>query len=139
MTDKGYDYDRYREDLLLRSNPPVPVHPDLRHYKARNRIKGLFGKLRLEVRARALVGRRPLQYSAIAMAEIIIVWLGPAISPEPRRSTQALPKQISHPFATLNKIHVRCCYALPDGLPDGRGRGLPDGRGRALRDVLKGM
>ena len=45
LADKGYDGDRFRENLLMRgilpiipprSNRKVPVHPDYRRYKDRN-------------------------------------------------------------------------------------------------------
>src|SRR3546814_14062156 len=54
LADKGYDGDRFRENLLLRgilpvirprTNRKVPAHPDYRRYKVRNRIDPMFGHL----------------------------------------------------------------------------------------------
>lgn len=54
LADKGYDGDRFRENLLLRGILPIipprskrkaPTHPDYRRYKDRNRIERMFGKL----------------------------------------------------------------------------------------------
>jgi IS5 family transposase len=54
LADKGYDGDRFRENLLMRgilpiipprSNRKTPVHPDYRRYKDRNRIERMVGKL----------------------------------------------------------------------------------------------
>lgn len=59
LTGKGYDGDRFRESLLIqgispiippRSNHKAPVHPDYRHYKDRNRIERMFGKLKQQRR-----------------------------------------------------------------------------------------
>lgn len=55
LADKGYDGDRFRENLFKcgslpiippRSNRKVPVHPDYRRYRDRNRIERMFGKLK---------------------------------------------------------------------------------------------
>lgn len=55
LADKGYDGDRFHENLLLRgilpiipprSNRKAPIHPDYRRYKDRNRVERMFGKLK---------------------------------------------------------------------------------------------
>ena len=59
LADKGYDGDRFRENLLMRGILPVipprsnrkePAHPDYRRYKDRNRVERMFGKLKLQRR-----------------------------------------------------------------------------------------
>lgn len=59
LADKGYDSDRFRENLLMRgilpiirprSNRKAPVHPDYRHYRGRNRIERMLGKLKQQRR-----------------------------------------------------------------------------------------
>jgi transposase len=59
LADKGYDGDRFRETLLTRgilpiipprSNRKVPEHPNDRHYKDRNRVERMFGKLKQQRR-----------------------------------------------------------------------------------------
>jgi transposase len=59
LADKGYDGDRFRENLLMRgilpiipprSNRKVPSHPDYRRYKDRNRVERMFGKLKQQRR-----------------------------------------------------------------------------------------
>jgi transposase len=53
LADKGYDGDRFRENLLMRgilpvipprSNRKVPAHPDYRRYKDRNRVATRYDK-----------------------------------------------------------------------------------------------
>jgi transposase len=55
LANKGYDGDRFRENLLItnilpiippRWNRRVPAHPDYRRYKDRNRVERMFGKLK---------------------------------------------------------------------------------------------
>ena len=55
LADKGYDGDRFRENLLMRgilpiipprSSRKVPIHPDYRRYKDRNRVERMFHKLK---------------------------------------------------------------------------------------------
>ena len=55
LADKGYDGDRFRENLLMRgilpiipprSNRKAPEHPDCRRHKDRNRVERMFGKLK---------------------------------------------------------------------------------------------
>jgi transposase len=55
LADKGYDGDKFRENLLVRgilpiipprSNRKVPEHPDNRRYKDRNRVERTFAKLK---------------------------------------------------------------------------------------------
>ena len=59
LADKGYDSDRFRENLLMRgilpiipprSNRKAPTHPDYRRYKDRNRVERMFGKLKQQRR-----------------------------------------------------------------------------------------
>jgi transposase len=59
LADKGYDGDRFRENLLMRgilpiipprSNRKAPEHPDYRRYKDRNRVERMFGKLKQQRR-----------------------------------------------------------------------------------------
>jgi len=70
LADKGYDGDRFRENLLMRgilpiipprSNRKAPAHPDYRRltayicrrYKDRNRVERMFGKLKQQRRSAA--------------------------------------------------------------------------------------
>ena len=57
LADKGYDGDRFWENLLIRDTTPVipprsnckvPQHPDYRRY--RDRVERMFGKLKQERR-----------------------------------------------------------------------------------------
>ena len=59
LADKGYDDDRFRENLLLhgilpiippRSNRKTPDHPDYRRYRDRNRVERMFGLLKRQRR-----------------------------------------------------------------------------------------
>jgi transposase len=59
LADKGYDGDKFRENLLMRgilpiipprSNRKALVHPDYRRYKDRNRVERMFGKLKQQRR-----------------------------------------------------------------------------------------
>lgn len=59
LANKGYDGDRFRENLLMRgilpiipprSNRKAPTHPDYRRYKDRNRIERMFSKLKQQRR-----------------------------------------------------------------------------------------
>ena len=85
LADKGYDGDRFREKLLMRgilpiipprSNRKVPVHPDYRRYKDRNRIERMFGKLKQQRRIATRFYRNIKNFmGAISLAAAVIWWL----------------------------------------------------------------
>jgi len=81
LADKGYDGDRFRENLLMRgilpvipprSNRKVPAHPDYRRYKDRNRVERMFGKLKQQ---RRIATRYDKTVSAVLAPPCADLWL----------------------------------------------------------------
>lgn len=71
LADKGYDGDRFRENLLLnnilpvippRSNRRAPEHPDYRRYRDRNRVERMFGFLKHQRRIATRFEKTALSY-----------------------------------------------------------------------------
>jgi transposase len=73
LADKGYDGDRFRENLILRgilpvipprSNRKVPEHPDYRRYRDRNRIERMFGHLKQQRRVATRYDKTALSFAS---------------------------------------------------------------------------
>ena len=104
LRDCGYDADWFREvlkDKEIGSCIPgrklrkTTVKYDIRRYKRRNRIEIMFGRLKDWRRAATRYDRSPKVFlSAIALAALVIYWLG----------------VLSHPLSVRAKI--RCCSAF---------------------------
>lgn len=84
LADKGYDGDRFREDLLLRgilpiipprSNRKAPVHPDYRRYKDRNRVERMFGKLKQQRRIATRYDITVLSFESFLNLAAARLWL----------------------------------------------------------------
>jgi len=84
LADKGYDGDRFRENLLMRgilpiipprSNRKAPVHPDYRRYKDRNRVKRMFGKLKQQRRIDTRYDKTILSFKSFLNLAAARLWL----------------------------------------------------------------
>ena len=84
LADKGYDGDRFRENLLLRgilpiipprSNRKTPVHPDYRRYKDRNRVERMFGKLKQQRRIATRYDKTVLSFESFLNLAAARLWL----------------------------------------------------------------
>jgi transposase len=73
LADKGYDGDRFRENLLIcgvlpiippRSNRKVPEHPDYRRFKDRNRVERMFAKLKQQRRIATRYDKTALSFES---------------------------------------------------------------------------
>jgi transposase len=84
LADKGYDGDRFRDNLLLRgilpvipprSNRKAPAHPDYRRYKDRNRIERMFGKLKQQHRIAIRYDKTVLSFESFLNFATVRLWL----------------------------------------------------------------
>jgi transposase len=84
LADKGYDGDRFRENLLMRgilpiipprSNRKLPVHPDYRRYRDRNRIERMFGKLKEQRRIATRYDKTVLSFESFLNLAAARLWL----------------------------------------------------------------
>lgn len=85
LGDKGYDSDRFRQELLVRGTAPCipgrsnrkqPVFYDKELYKQRNLVERLFGRLKDWRRVATRYDRcAHTFYSAICLAATVIFWL----------------------------------------------------------------
>jgi transposase len=84
LADKGYDGDRFRENLLMRgilpiipprSNRKVPVHPDYRRYRDRNRVERMFGKLKQQRRIATRYDKPVLSFESFLNLAASRLWL----------------------------------------------------------------
>lgn len=84
LADKGYDGDRFRENLLLRgilpiipprSNRKAPTHPDYRRHKDRNRIDRMFGKLKQQRRVATQSDKTVLSFESFLNLAVARIWL----------------------------------------------------------------
>jgi transposase len=84
LADKGYDGDRFRENLLMRgilpiipprSNRKVPEHPDYRRYKDRNRVERMFGKLKQQRRIATRYDKTVLSFESFLNLAAVRLWL----------------------------------------------------------------
>jgi len=83
LADKGYDGDRFRENLLMRcilsvipprSNRKVPAHPDYRRYKDRNRVERMFGKLKQQRRIATRYDKTVLSFESFLNRAAARLW-----------------------------------------------------------------
>ena len=83
LADKGYDGDRFRENLLMRgilpiipprSNRKAPVHPDYRRYRDRNRVERMFGKLKQQRRIATRYDKDPANFLAALKFIAARIW-----------------------------------------------------------------
>ena len=86
LADKGYDGDRFCENLLLRSIPPrsnrkAPVHPDYRRYKDRNRIERMFGTLKQQRRIATRYDKTVLSFESFLNLAAARLWLKSFVNP----------------------------------------------------------
>ena len=84
LADKGYDGDRFRENLLMRgilpiipprSNRKAPDHPDYRRYKDRNRVERMFGKLKQQRRIATRYDKTILSFESFLNLAAARLWL----------------------------------------------------------------
>ena len=84
LADKGYDGDRFRESLLIRSilpiipprsNRKVPEHPDRRRYRNRNRVERMFGKLEQQYRIASRYDKTILSFESFLNLAAARLWL----------------------------------------------------------------
>jgi transposase len=84
LADKGYDGDRFRENLLirgilpiipLRSNRKTPVHPDYRRFKDRNRVERMFGMLKQQRRIVTRYDKTVLSFWSFLKLAAARLWL----------------------------------------------------------------
>ena len=82
--DKGYDGDRFRESLLIRSilpiipprsNRKVPEHPDYRRYRDRNRVERMFGMLKQQRRIATRYDKNILSFESFFNLAAARLWL----------------------------------------------------------------
>lgn len=84
LADKGYDFDRFRENLLMRgilpiipprSNRKAPEHPDYRRYKDRNRVERMFAKLKQQRRIATRYDKTILSFESFLNLAAARLWL----------------------------------------------------------------
>ncbi|WP_234831593.1 IS5 family transposase [Sphingobium yanoikuyae] len=84
LADKGYDGDRFRENLLQhnilpvispRSNRKAPEHPDYRRYRDRNRVERMFGFLEHQRPIATRFEKTPLSYLSFLNLAAARLWL----------------------------------------------------------------
>jgi len=84
LADKGYDGDRFRENLLMhgilpiippRSNRKAPEHPDYRRYKDRNRVERMFGLLKRQRRITTRYDKTALSFASFLNIAAARLWL----------------------------------------------------------------
>ena len=84
LADKGYDGDRFRENLLLRgilpiipprSNRKAPAHPDYQRYKDCDRIERMFGKLKQQRRIATRYDKTLLSLESFLNLAVARLWL----------------------------------------------------------------
>ena len=84
LADKGYDGDRFRENLPLhnilpvippRSNRKAPEHPDYRRYRDRNRVEHMFGFLKHRRRIATRFEKTALSYLSFLNLAAARLWL----------------------------------------------------------------
>ncbi|QNG48669.1 IS5 family transposase [Sphingobium yanoikuyae] len=84
FADKGYDGDRFRENLLLhnilpvippRSNRKTPEYPDYRRYRDRNRVERMFGFLEHQRPIATRFEKTPLSYLSFLNLAAARLWL----------------------------------------------------------------
>jgi transposase len=84
LADKGYDGDRFRENLLIsgilpiippRSNRKTRVHPDYRRFKDRNRVERMFGKLKQQRRIATRYDKTVLSFESFLNLVAARLWL----------------------------------------------------------------
>ena len=84
LGDKGYDGDRFRENLLMRgilpvipprSNRKAPEHPDYRRYKDRNRVERMFAKLKQQRRIATRYDKSILSFESFLNLAAARLWL----------------------------------------------------------------
>lgn len=84
LADKGYDADRFRESLLIRSilpiipprfNRKVPEHPDYRRYRDRNRVERMFGKLKQQRHVATRYDKTNLSFESFLNLAAARLWL----------------------------------------------------------------
>ena len=83
LADKGYDGDRFRENLPLhnilpvippRSNRKAPEHPDYRRYRDRNRVERMFGKLKQQRRIVTRYDKTVLSFESFLYLAATRLW-----------------------------------------------------------------
>ena len=84
LADKGYDGDRFREELTdprhpadhpPRSNRKAPEHPDYRRYHDRNRVERMFGKLKQQRRIATRYDKTILSFESFLNLAATRLWL----------------------------------------------------------------
>jgi len=84
LADKGYDGDRFLENLLMRgiipiipprSNRKTPEHPDYRRYKDRNRVERMFAKLKQQRRIATRDDKTILSFESFLNLAAARLWL----------------------------------------------------------------
>jgi transposase len=84
FADKGYDGDRFRENLLMRgilpiipprSNRKAPEHPDYRRYKDRDRVERVFAKLKQQRRITTPYDKTVLSFESFLNLAAARPWL----------------------------------------------------------------
>ena len=84
LADKGYDGDRFRENLLLsnilpvipaRSDRKAPEHPDYRRCRDRNRIERMFGFLKHQRRIATRFEKTARSYLSVLDLAAVRLWL----------------------------------------------------------------
>ena len=84
LADKGYDGDRFCENLLMRgilpiipprSNRKAPEHPDYSRYKDRNRVERMFAKLKQQRRIATRYDKTILSFESFLNLAAARLWL----------------------------------------------------------------
>jgi transposase len=84
LADKGYDGDRFRENLLMhgilpiippRSNRKAPDHPDYRRYRDRNRVERMFGLLKRQRRIATRYDKTALSFLGFLNIAAARLWI----------------------------------------------------------------
>lgn len=89
LADKGYDWDYFRESPLIRrilpiipprSNRKVPVHPDYRRYRDRNRFERMFGKLKQKRRIATRYHKTTLAFESFLNLAAARMWFKSSVN-----------------------------------------------------------
>lgn len=84
LADKGYDGDRFRENLLMqgilpiipaRPNRKTPEYPDYRCYRDRNRVERMFGKPKQQRHIAARYDKSVLSFESFLDLPAARLWL----------------------------------------------------------------